>query len=98
MKKFLNYNFLMTVLASIIVLLEILMNVFKININIDAVISISVAIIGVMVTLGIVSKKKSDKTIETKEDLKQLLEKKDKNIVEEETKIVQEDENRSQNN
>lgn len=80
MKKIFNYNFLMTVLASVVVLLEVLVNVLKLNINIDAVISISVAIIGVMVTLGIVSKDKSDKNIETKEDLQDLLDdKKDNN-------------------
>ncbi len=72
MKKFLNYNFLMTVLASVIVLLEILVEVFKIKINIEAVISISVAVIGLMVTAGIVNKTSKDKTIKTKDDLKEL--------------------------
>ena len=76
MKKFLNYNFLVTVLASVIVFLEVLMKIFNIYINIDAVISISLAIIGILVTIGIVTKNKTDKTIETKEDLKQLLEEK----------------------
>lgn len=70
----------MTVLASVVVLLEVLVNVFKININIEAVISVSVALVGVMVTLGIVTKEKDDKSIETREDLQELLdEKKDEN-------------------
>ena len=70
----------MTVLASVVVLLEVLVNVFKININIEAVISVSVALVGVMVTLGIVTKEKGDKNIETREDLQELLdEKKDEN-------------------
>lgn len=73
MKKFLNYKTLMTVLASIVVLLQVLISVFKLNINIEAVISVSIALIGVMVTLGIVKKNKNDKTIETQEDLKELL-------------------------
>lgn len=80
MKKIFNYSFLMTVLASVVVLLEVLVNVFKININIEAVISVSVALVGVMVTLGIVTKEKDDKSIETREDLQELLdEKKDEN-------------------
>ena len=80
MKKIFNYSFLMTVLASVVVLLEVLVNVFKININIEAVISVSVALVGVMVTLGIVTKEKGDKNIETREDLQELLdEKKDEN-------------------
>lgn len=80
MKKKFNYSFLMTVLASVVVLLEVLVNVFKININIEAVISVSVALVGVMVTLGIVTKEKDDKSIETREDLQELLdEKKDEN-------------------
>lgn len=62
----------MTVLASVIVLLEILVEVFKIKINIEAVISISVAVIGLMVTAGIVNKTSKDKTIKTKDDLKEL--------------------------
>lgn len=80
MKRIFNYSFLMTVLASVVVLLEVLVNVFKININIEAVISVSVALVGVMVTLGIVTKEKDDKSIETREDLQELLdEKKDEN-------------------
>ena len=70
MKKFLNYKFLMTVLAAVVVLLEVLMDVFKINLNIEAVISVSVAIIGLMVTIGIVDKDKTDKDVKTREDLK----------------------------
>lgn len=73
MKKFLNYKFLMSILASVVVLLEVLVNVFKININIEAVISISVACVGILVTLGIITKDKKDKTIENKEDLEELL-------------------------
>ncbi len=72
MKKFLNYKFLMTVLASVVVLLEVLMDVFKINLNIEAVISISVALIGLMVTIGVVDKDKTDKDIKTKEDLEEF--------------------------
>lgn len=70
MKKFLNYKFLMTVLAGVVVLLEVLMDVFKINLNIEAVISVSVAIIGLMVAIGIVDKDKTDKDVKTREDLK----------------------------
>ena len=55
----------MTVLASVVVLLEVLMDVFKINLNIEAVISISVALIGLMVTIGVVDKDKTDKDIKT---------------------------------
>lgn len=73
MKKFLNYKFLMTVLASVVVLLEILMDVFKIKLNIEAVISVSVAIIGVMVTIGVVDKDKTDKEVKTKDDLKDFI-------------------------
>lgn len=73
MKKFLNYKFLMTVLASVVVLLEILMDVFKIKLNIEAVISVSVAIIGVMVTIGVVDKDKTDKDVKTKDDLKDFI-------------------------
>lgn len=73
MKKFLNYNFLMTVLASVVVLLEVLMNVFNVNLHTEAVISVSVAIIGLMVTLGIVDKGKNDKEVKTKEDLKNFI-------------------------
>ena len=63
----------MTVLASVVVLLEILMDVFKIKLNIEAVISVSVAIIGVMVTIGVVDKDKTDKDIKTKDDLKDFI-------------------------
>ena len=70
MKKFLNYKFLMTVLAGVVVLLEILKDVFKINLNIEAVISVSVAIVGVMVTIGIVNKDKGDVEVKSREDLK----------------------------
>lgn len=70
MKKFLNYKFLMTVLAGVVVLLEILKDVFKINLNIEAVISVSIAIIGVMVAIGIVNKDKSDVEVKSREDLK----------------------------
>lgn len=62
----------MTVLASVVVLLEVLMDVFKINLNIEAVISISVALIGLMVTIGVVDKDKTDKDIKTKEDLEEF--------------------------
>lgn len=74
MKKFLNYKFLMTVLASVVVLLQVLVNVFKVNINIDAVVSITIACVGVMVALGLVHKNKGDKTIENTQDLEELLE------------------------
>ena len=74
MKKFLSYKFLMTVLASVVVLLQVLVNVFKVNINIDAVVSITIACVGVMVALGIINKNKDDKTIENTEDLQELLE------------------------
>lgn len=60
----------MTVLAAVVVLLEVLMDVFKINLNIEAVISVSVAIIGLMVTIGVVDKDKTDKDVKTREDLK----------------------------
>lgn len=70
MKKFLNYKFLMTVLAGVVVLLEILKDVFKINLNIEAVISVSIAIIGVMVAIGIVNKDKTDVEVKSREDLK----------------------------
>jgi len=70
MKKFLNYKTLMTILAGVVVLLEVLMDVFKIKLNIEAVISVSVAIVGLMVTLGIVDKDKTDKDVKSREDLK----------------------------
>ena len=70
MKKFLSYKFLITVLAGVVVLLEVLMDVFKINLNIEAVISVSVAIIGLMVAIGVVDKDKTDKDVKTREDLK----------------------------
>jgi len=73
MKKFLNYKFLMTVLASIVVLLEVLKNVFKINLNIEAIISVSIAIVGVLISVGIITKNKDDKTIENKDDLIELI-------------------------
>ena len=73
MKKFLDYKFLMSILASVVVLLEVLVKFFKININIEAVISITGAIVGVLMTIGVVEKNKEDKTIETREDLKELI-------------------------
>ena len=73
MKKFLDYKFLMSILASVVVLLEVLVKFFKLNINIEAVISITGAIVGVLMTIGVVEKKKGDKTIKTKEDLKDLI-------------------------
>jgi len=73
MKKLLNYKTLMTLLAIIVVILQLLMTVFKLNINIDAVVSISIALVGALVTIGIVKKNKEDKTIENKEDLEDLL-------------------------
>ena len=73
MKKFLDYKFLMSILASVVVLLEVLVKFFKLNINIEAVISITGAIVGVLMTIGVVEKKKEDKTIKTKEDLKDLI-------------------------
>ena len=73
MKKLFNYKTLMTVIASIIVLLQVLMTVFKVNLNIDAVVSISIALVGVLVSIGIVKKNKDDKTIKNKEDLTELL-------------------------
>lgn len=86
MKKFLNYKFLMTVLASVIVLLEVLVNVFKINININAIISICVAVVGVLITIGLVKKNKDDKLVENVEDLKELLEENKNEINDEEEK------------
>ena len=86
MKKFLNYKFLMTVLASVIVLLEVLVNVFKINININAIISICVAVVGVLITIGLVKKNKDDKLVEDVEDLKELLEENKNEIIKESTK------------
>ena len=86
MKKFLNYKFLMTVLASVIVLLEVLVNVFKINININAIISICVAVVGVLITIGLVKKNKDDKLVEDVEDLKELLEENKNEIIKEITK------------
>lgn len=83
MKKFFNYKFLMTVLASIIVLLQVLISVFKVNINIEAVVSVSIALVGVMVTLGIVKKNKDDETIKTKEDLEKLLNESEESNIEE---------------
>ena len=83
MKKFLDYKFLMTVLASIIVLLEVIVNIFKININIDAIISVSVAIVGVLITIGLVKKNKEDKLVEDALDLKELLEENKNNDEEE---------------
>lgn len=73
MKKLLNYKSLLTILASVVVLFNVLIAVFKININIEAVISISLAVIGVLVSIGVVKKNKDDKTIETKEELLELL-------------------------
>ena len=86
MKKLLNYKFLMTVLASVIVLLEVLVNVFKINININAIISICVAVVGVLITIGLVKKNKDDKLVEDVEDLKELLEENKNEINDEEEK------------
>ena len=90
MKKFLNYKTLMTILAGVVVLLEVLMDVFKINLNIEAVISVSVAIVGLMVTLGIVDKDKTDKDVKSREDLKEFTnnEKKDENKTEDENKTL----------
>ncbi|MGN1222645.1 MAG: hypothetical protein ACI4T1_00750 [Christensenellales bacterium] len=79
MKKFLSYKFLMTVLASIIVFIEILSGVFNFNINIDAIVSIGASVVGILVALNIVVKTKEDKDIKTKEDLKELIETKDDN-------------------
>lgn len=73
MKKFLDYKFLMSILASVVVLLEVLVKFFKLNINIEAVISVTGAVVGVLMTIGVVEKKKEDKTIDNKEDLKDLL-------------------------
>lgn len=83
MKKFLNYKTLMTILAGVVVLLEVLMDVFKIKLNIEAVISVSVAIVGLMVTLGIVDKDKTDKNVKSREDLKDF------------TNVTKEDENKT---
>ncbi|MGN1208611.1 MAG: hypothetical protein ACI4TI_03985 [Christensenellales bacterium] len=101
MKKFLNYKFLMTLLASVVVLLEVLMRVFKINLNIEAVISVFVAIIGIMVTIGVVSKDKTDKEVKSREDLQEYLdennngaeiqEKKDNKTIDESKKNVETD-------
>lgn len=74
MKKFLNYKVLMTILASIIVLLQVLVNVFKVNINVEAVASVSIAGVGVLLAIGLVQKNKEDKLVENVDDLKQLLE------------------------
>lgn len=79
MKKFLSYKFLMTVLASIIVFIEILSGIFNFNINIDAIVSIGASVVGILVALNIVVKTKEDKDIKTKEDLKELIETKDDN-------------------
>ena len=89
MKKFLNYKTLMTILAIIVVILQVLITVFKLNINIDAVVSVSIGLIGTLVTIGIVKKNKDDKTIENKEDLeKYLKEELNENTVENNTTIV----------
>lgn len=77
MKKFLDYKFLMSILASVVVLLEVLVKFFKLDINIEAVISITGAVVGVLMTIGVVEKKKEDKTINTKEDLKDLIQDKE---------------------
>jgi len=74
MKKLFNYKTLMTLLASIVVLLQVFITVFKVNIKIEAFVSISIALVGVMVALGIVKKDKNTETIENKEDLLELLE------------------------
>ena len=74
MKKLLNYKSLLTILASVVVLFNVIIAVFKVNINIEAVVSISLAVIGVLVSIGIVKKNNTDKTIENKEELLQLLE------------------------
>lgn len=79
MKKFLSYKFLMTVLASIIVFIEILSGIFNFNINIDAIVSIGASVVGILVALNIVVKTKEDKDIKTKEDLKELIKTKDDN-------------------
>lgn len=86
MKKFLNYKVLMTILASIIVLLQVLVNVFKININVEAVASVSIAGVGVLLAIGLVQKNKEDKLVENVDDLKQLLEENKKEDNDEEEK------------
>lgn len=93
MKKFLDYKFLMSILASVVVLLEVLVKFFKININIEAVISITGAIVGVLMTIGVVEKKKEDKTIETREDLKELINDKESGEKTEEENIQKDDAN-----
>ena len=76
MKKLFNYKTIMTLLASIVVLLQVFITVFKVNINIEAFVSISIALVGVMVALGLIKKDKTDSTIENKEELLELLDEK----------------------
>ncbi len=88
----------MTVLASIVVLLEVLTKVFKLNINLEAVISICVAVIGVLVTLGLVSKDKTDKTITNKNELTDLLKENEETSKENNKKTIEKENNDTNEN
>lgn len=69
MKKKISYKFIMSLLFSVVVLLELLSGVFNFSVNADAIIRVAVAVCGVLTVLGFI-KKDSDDIINNLDDLK----------------------------
>lgn len=69
MKKKISYKFIMSLLFSVVVLLELLSGIFNFSVNADAIIRVAVAVCGVLTVLGFI-KKDSDDIINNLDDLK----------------------------
>lgn len=69
MKKKISYKFIMSLLFSVVVLLELLSGIFNFSVNADSIIRVAVAVCGVLTVLGFI-KKDSDDIINNLDDLK----------------------------
>lgn len=69
MKKKISYKFIMSLLFSVVVLLELLSGIFHFSVNADAIIRVAVAVCGVLTVLGFI-KKDGDDIINNLDDLK----------------------------
>lgn len=86
----------MSLLFSVVILLELLSGIFHFSVNADAIIRVAVAVCGVLTVLGFV-KKNGDETINNLDDLKNYVNEGKKENEEETSETTKEDETLDEN-